>query len=425
MKFVFRNIYYNYKVRRISPTWLLNIFSTIIIITLTFNCAPVGLISDHYPESFYKVNRKIQDDKIVNNNTFIVYSDNQAGWRVRDVFLKKANWTKWQMAIFPFYELYLVGNGVVGTVNYFRHTPDYGLRERAMVRDAIYDQAKILNAAFILNLGDIAAHDGRRYSHWASFLKENKVDCPLLDEIPYLPVIGNHENANNITYGFANYQAIFDYPRFYVVEFTDAVIIVIDSNYLIDQYDYLDNDYQDELFEQWFIDPKGKKPAWLERQLMTYKDKSFKIVAMHHPLISLSEHHGDWLNKSYGNNLLTRRRQLIELFKKYGVQVVFSGHDHLYQHNVLKYGTGEQMHFLVGGGGGGHLRNLSNDEQLLKRRQDFEAEGLAVTQIIQRKSYHYYAVEIYENFMTIQSTEVANDPQSPLSPIETIVIDKK
>jgi len=424
MKFVFRNRNYNLKARRIPLTWRINFYSTIIIIILTISCARVGLISDHYPESFYKVNRKLLENKIVSNNTFIIYSDNQAGWRVRDVFLKKSNWTKWQMAIFPFYELYLVGNGVVGTVNFFRHTPDYGSGERAMVRDAIYDQARLSDAALILNLGDIAAHDGRRYSHWASFLKENKIDCPLLDEIPYLPAVGNHENANNITYGFANYQAIFDYPRFYVVEFKDAVIFVIDSNYLIDQYDYLDNSYQDELFEQWFIAPQGKKPAWLEQQLMAYTNKPFKIVAMHHPLVSFSKHHTDWLNKSSGNNLLTKRGELLDLFKKYGVQVVFSGHDHLYQHNVLKYGNGKQMHFLVGGGGGAHLRNLSSDKQLQKRRQDFETEGLTVTQVIQNKSYHYYVVKISDEFLDIQSTEVTDDPQSPLKPIETIVIEK-
>jgi len=424
MKFVFRKNNYNHKTPRISPTWRIKICGAIIIIILNLNCASVGLISDHYPESFYKVNRKLQENKIVNNNTFIVYSDTQAGWRVRDVFLKKANWTKWQMAIFPFYELYLVGNGVIGTVNYFRHTPDYGSRERAMVRDAIYNQARLSDAAFILNLGDIAAHDGRRYSHWASFLKENKINHPLLNEIPYLPVIGNHENANSITYGYPNYQAVFDYPRFYVVEFKDAVIFVIDSNYLIDQYDYLDNSYQDELFEKWFIAPGGEQAAWLERQLITCADKPFKIVAMHHPLISFSKHHGDWLNKSYGNNLLTKRRELLELFKKYSVQVVFSGHDHLYQHNVLKYGTGEEMHFMVGGGGGAHLRNLSNDGQLQKRQQDFESEGLAVSQIIQSKSYHYYVVEISNEILTIQSTEVTDDPKSPLKPIETIVIDK-
>jgi len=424
MEFSGKNRYDNRKARRNFSTWLYIVYSTIIIFIINISCAPVGLLSDHYPESFYQVERKIQENTVIDNNSFIVYSDNQAGWRVRDVFLKKSNWTKWQIALFPFYELYLVGNGVIGTINYFRHVPDYGSAERAMVRDAIYDQAKLYKAAFVLNLGDIAAHDGRRYSHWVSFLKENKIDRPFLNEIPYLPVIGNHENANNITYGYANFQAVFDYPRFYVIEFAEAVIFVIDSNYLIDQYDYLDNSYQDELFEKWFIAPQGKKLAWLEQQLNSYESKPFKIVAMHHPLISFSQHHDDWLNKSNGNDLAAKRKKLLELFKNYDVQVVFSGHDHLYQHNILKYGAGKQMHFLVGGGGGGHLRNLSSDEQLLKYRRDFETEGLAVSQVIQKKSYHYYSVEISADFLTIQSTEVTDNPQSPLKPIETIIIEK-
>ena len=80
------------------------------------------------------------------------------------------------MFIFPFYQLYLVGNGIVGGINYLRHEPDYGHRERRFVRDIVYAEAKRANVGFILNAGDITANDGRRPSHWATFLRENRVE---------------------------------------------------------------------------------------------------------------------------------------------------------------------------------------------------------------------------------------------------------
>ncbi|MCP4583606.1 MAG: hypothetical protein GY839_18510 [candidate division Zixibacteria bacterium] len=398
------------------------IFIALLGLLLSLSCASVGLLSDKYPEEFYKVPRLLPDKTIRGDATFLVYSDNQAGWRARDVFFNKTNWQTWKLALFPFYELYLLGNGAVGAINWYRHAPDYGKGTRLMVRDAIYDEAKHSRAKFILNVGDISAHDGRRRSHWATFIKENKIDHPLLNEIPYLPVIGNHECANNSTYGYANFQAVFDYPRFYVVEFDNAAVFVVDSNYLIDQKDFLENVYQDELFEKWFISSKDNEPAWLEQQMMNY-DKPFKIVAMHHPPFSFNHHYSDWLDSENGNDLLEKRRKLLDLFMKYKVQVVFSGHDHLYQHNLLSYGSMEQIHFLVGGGGGVPLRKVANSKHLAEIKKQYESQGFAIVAAKQERFFHYYVVDINDRTLTIQSREIIDNPEQPTRPIETIVID--
>ena len=98
-----------------------------------------------------------------------------------------------------------------------------------MVRDALYREAKRSDIDFLLHLGDMAAHDGRIPGHWADFLRENKEIHPLLNEVPMLPTLGNHDRANDPRFGYPNFQAIFGYPRFYTVEFPDAMLFVVDE----------------------------------------------------------------------------------------------------------------------------------------------------------------------------------------------------
>jgi len=402
----------------------------ILLITLCFSicslkCATIGLVTDRYPEEFYKVPKLLSDDKIKTNSTFIVYSDNQAGWRVKEKFLKKSNWTDPKMFIFPFYELYLLGNGMIGGINMLRQAPDYGSQGRRLVRDAIYTEAKNSQAAFILNLGDITASDGRRPAHWKMFLKENKIEHPLLKEIPYLPVVGNHERANNITFGLSNYQAIFDYPQFYVVEFTDAVLIVIDSNYLIDQYGNLSDELQDELFNKWFVSGVDcKESSWLEKQLTAY-NKTFKIIAMHHPLISYGKHHKDWSNSSWGKNLQTKRHNLLKLIEKYDVQLVLSGHDHLYQHIVLQHDSGKETYFLINGSGGTPLRDLTDSKTLRKYQKAFKENGLQCELINQGKIYQYSTIEINFEQVLVKVFKVTGKEESSTLFVEEIRIDKQ
>ena len=205
------------------------------LVTAIISCSNVGLLSERYPEDFYRVPKLMPDETLDKDPTFIVYSDNQSGFRINEKFAAKKNWVTWKMLLVPFYQLYLLGNGAVGGINWIRHKPDMAAPEQRMVRDAIYDAALKNEIDFILNAGDISAHDGRRPDHWASFLKINKVESNLLNEIPYLPVVGNHDRANDTAYGLPNYEAVFQYPRFYVLDFPDGAIFILDSNFILDQ----------------------------------------------------------------------------------------------------------------------------------------------------------------------------------------------
>jgi 3',5'-cyclic AMP phosphodiesterase CpdA len=67
------------------------------------------------------------------------------------------------------------------------------------------------------------------------------------------------------------------------------------------------------------MDPAQLK--WVEESLQKSKAK-WKIAYFHHPLYSNGRSHGPDLDL---------RTRLTPLFKKYGVDAVFSGHEHVYE----------------------------------------------------------------------------------------------
>ena len=412
---------------------------------INIGCSKKGLVAEKYSSEFYRVPKLLPNGAMDKNPKFIVCGDIQPGWRIEQKFHKRENWLTWKMLFFPFYEIYWLGNGLIGGVNFLRHTPDYGTKERRMVRDAIYAERSEIDFMFIV--GDMVA-DGQRPSHWERFLQENKVELPLLLDVPFLPVIGNHDKANDKTYGLPNYEAIFDYPQFYVMDFPDAAIVVVDSNFIIDQYQFINDNEQDALFEEWFVSGEdSEQPAWLERELAS-RDQIFKIVIMHHPPISFGRHYSDWVGPSLGRNLKRKRQQLLNLFRKQGVQLVLCGHEHLYEHNILQCSqyehaknnarlsdkdpvgtgrlnaTGGEIHFVVTGSGGAPTRAPSDERKLEKCLQSYRAEGFNVLLVKQEEIYNYCLMEITPDEVTIQVMEVTGDSTHPLRLVDEILIPK-
>jgi hypothetical protein len=88
--------------------------------------------------------------------------------------------------------------------------------------------------------------------------------------------------------------------------------------------------------ESSYLDPAQLQ--WLERELQGSRE-DWKIPYFHHPLYSSGDRHGSDLSK---------RKVLEPLFLKYGVTVVFAGHDHVYERVVPQQGI---THFVVGSSG--------------------------------------------------------------------------
>jgi len=106
--------------------------------------------------------------------------------------------------------------------------------------------------------------------------------------------LGNHDSPNNRLYEGFNMGG----QRYYTFTKKNAQFFALDSN---------------------AMDPQ--QLAWLENALKERSDR-WRICYFHHPLYSDGGRHGSEVEL----------RVLLEpLFVKYGVDVVFSGHDHIYE----------------------------------------------------------------------------------------------
>ena len=136
---------------------------------------------------------------------------------------------------------------------------------------------------------------------------------PLLDSgMKFYASLGNHDNPNERMYKMFNMNG----ERFYTFKPKNNVrFFALDSNYM-------------------------DKPQlqWLEKELAA-SGSDWKIVFFHHPIYSSGGTHGSDLQL---------REQLEPLFLKYGVDAVFSGHEHFYERIKPQKG----IYYFVSGGAG-------------------------------------------------------------------------
>jgi predicted phosphodiesterase len=121
---------------------------------------------------------------------------------------------------------------------------------------------------------------------------------PLLDGgVKFYASLGNHDNPNERLYKPFNMNGV----NYYTFKKGNVRFFALDSNYM-----------------------DAKQLAWLEKELQDAANSNdWKICFFHHPLYSSGKTHGSSIEL----------RALIEpLFIKYGVDAVFSGHDHVYEH---------------------------------------------------------------------------------------------
>ena len=172
---------------------------------------------------------------------------------------------------------------------------------------------------------------------------------PLLDAgVKFYAALGNHDDQNNRFYKPWNMGG----ERYYAYTKKNVRFFVLDSDY---------------------IDPK--QLDWLTQQLKDSND-DWKIAYFHHPLYSSAGRHGSE----------TDLRLVLEpLFVKYGVNVVFSGHDHVYERVKPQKGI---YYFVTGSAG-----------QL--RRGDLKKSALTDVGFDQDQAF--MLVEIDKDVMSVQA----------------------
>jgi Calcineurin-like phosphoesterase len=158
---------------------------------------------------------------------------------------------------------------------------------------------------------------------------------PLLDGgVKFFASLGNHDDQNHRFYPLWNMNG----ERYYTYKQADVRFFVLDSDYM---------------------DPK--QLAWLEQQLRDSTER-WKISYFHHPLYSSAGRHGSEVDL---------RLVLEPLFLKYGMNAVFSGHDHIYER--LKPQKG--IYYFVSGSAGqlrrGDLKRTALTEVGFDQDQSF------------------------------------------------------
>jgi 3',5'-cyclic AMP phosphodiesterase CpdA len=144
---------------------------------------------------------------------------------------------------------------------------------------------------------------------------------PLIDAgVKFYASLGNHDNTNEIFYKSFNMNG----ESYYTYKKGNVHFFVLNSNYM-DQ----------------------KQLAWLETQLQSAGKTDWKVCYFHHPLYTSAKFHGPSLDL---------RQSLEPLFIKYGVDVVFSGHEHVYERVHPQHGV---YYFTEGASGSLRPGNLT------------------------------------------------------------------
>ncbi len=268
-------------------------------------------------------------------------------------------------------------------------------RSNADAHRALVERVRREVPDFILGTGDMV-NDGSQERDWQAFFA---VERELLRDNVMFPAVGNHDRqgSRRTAESFRRYFSVPrespDPERYYALTYGNARIVVLDSNA-----------YSFSLTDQ---------TAWLERELEAAAlDQSIKhrFVVMHHPPFSVSVHGGQ----------PQLREMWTPIFEKYGVDAVFSGHDHVYQraeHNGVRY--------FVSGGGGAPL--YPRDPRPAKE----DTESI----IYFERTYHYLRVQVSGAFVEVAAVrddgtlieslswgslpdrQVATAPPAPSAPV--------
>lgn len=167
---------------------------------------------------------------------------------------------------------------------------------------------------------------------------------PHMRSVPYYFSIGNHDIYHNINHyldafylptnsiPLAQHQTNSTTPEhFYSFDHGDVHFVALYVPYL-SQYNIQSGDLQ---------------YRWLAEDLAA-SDKPWKMLFLHHPLMTSAAHRFD----DYNFNGIQDRNEVLgilsPLLQQHGVQLVFSGHDHVYEKFAPTNGT----HAVVTGGGG-------------------------------------------------------------------------
>ncbi len=258
---------------------------------------------------------------------------------------------------------YRVGNGKVWSTDSTFKTGTLGVHARFVAwgdsrtnrpeRKEIMNTVNTLEFDFSVFDGDLV-ESGRDVDQWYNWFADFS---PLLKHIPFMSVLGNHENNHS------NFYNVFAYPgkeEYY--SFNYGPIHFIGLHTCVP-------DYGGTFDEQ--ID-------WLLTDLDVNKNYKWKIVIMHRPAYSSSL-------RNYNGDYEDIQTLLVPIFEEHNITMVVSGHDHWYerlQKNNITY--------IVAGAAGAPLYEIN---EFYKIEESMYAESVL----------HAVFLEVYENQIDLRT----------------------
>ncbi len=196
------------------------------------------------------------------------------------------------------------------------------------INDSIVKRITEHAPEIVFHTGDMV-NNGKDYDEWGPQFF-NKAQ-PLICSTAFMPARGNHEYSGPSS-GQLWFEDFFSLPNneeYYAYTYSNTRFIALNSN----------EDF----------DTANTQLAWLTAELGSseYADATWHIVYFHHPPFTASRHVDD----------PDVKENLVPLFEDSGIDMVFSGHTHLYE----RYHHNDVYYFVIGGGGK-KLDNLADDD---------------------------------------------------------------
>ncbi|MCP4604202.1 MAG: metallophosphoesterase family protein [Proteobacteria bacterium] len=245
----------------------------------------------------------------------------------------------------------------------------YPKNHEPVVTNILESIAKNPTRAIVLHTGDIVSL-GSRHSRWGHQFFTPTRD--LIRNTPLYPCLGNHESSSPENKSTPQpYYKFFSLPAeesastteaWYSFEFGCTHITVLDT-------------CQD-------FHKDSAQYRWIKRDLESEKAKSaaWRFVLFHHPPFSSGRHGGD-------PNV---QQHLVPLFESLGVDMVLSGHEHLYERSYKK-----GVHYIVAAGGGAPLYGTDKSENPYK--------------VFSKSVYHHVVLKVSQSVVELEAKQIPNN----------------
>lgn len=182
------------------------------------------------------------------------------------------------------------------------------LQDHSILRRVVADMVGDGDTAFWMAAGDITHKPTTDV--WRGFFS---ITQPYISRVPFRAAYGNHDSDSE---SLQRYMGFPEDRRWYSFNYGSAHVIALDSK----------SDFS----------PGSAQYQWLVNDLTAASGMPWRFAFFHHPQDCPTE--GKWS--------VDVRQHLNPLFEQYGVQLVFNGHSHVYEHYLVN-----GVHYVLAGGG--------------------------------------------------------------------------